>query len=614
MAILINVAAAEAQELPTRSQIADKYKWNLADFYTSDEAFEKDFNTLKADLDKYKTFSGKLNTAAGLANCINFYMNDSKIYMKLYVYAECANDIDVSNTKNASQFDRVSKIGSEFATASAFINPEILALPEGKVASFIKSNKTLQEYAHYFDQILRLKKHTLSTPEEKITSAYSPMDDLPSQLYSVLNDSELPFGTTTDENGKEVRISHGRYRSALYSTDREYRKRVYLGTYKAYDQLINTFATIYNGTLTQRIINSKLRNYSGVVESCLYPYNIPVSVYENLIRTCHDNFSSLHRWASIKKKYLKLDELHPYDTYATFFPELEKSYTFEEGKELVLKALAPLGEEYINTLKKTFDSRWIDVYETKGKHSGAYSNNCNCGVHPIVLLNWNNTLDDVFTLAHELGHNMHSYFTEKTQPYQYRDYANFIAEVASTTNEALLLDYLIDNAKTDAERGYLYEKFLVNAQTTFFRQARFGEFEKITNENAEKGKYMNSEELTKLFGDLYQQYWGNDMVTDREEGLSWARIPHFYSYNLYVYQYATSFCCAQAFAQLIKTQGQPAIDKYMKNFLCAGSSQYPIDVLKNAGVNISTPAPINAMIQKFNTYLDDLEKILQKRQ
>ncbi len=278
----------------------------------------------------------------------------------------------------------------------------------------------------------------------------------------------------------------------------------------------------------------------------------------------------------------------------------------------MVKSLAPLGEEYIKAMKESFENRWIDVYETNGKRSGAYSNGCGCGVHPWILLNWSGTIDDVFTLAHEIGHNMHSYFTEKNQPFQYVDYSTFVAEVASTTNEALLLDYLIANAKSKDEEGSLIEKFLVNAQQTFFRQTRFAEFEKTTHELAEKGQFLNAEQLTDLFAKMYQKYWGPDMVTDAEEGLSWARIPHLYHYNLYVFQYATGFSAAQAFAEKIKKEGKPAIDQYLKNFISVGSSVYPIDALKNAGVDMSTSAPIDKMIEKFNKYLDRLETLMQK--
>ena len=299
----------------------------------------------------------------------------------------------------------------------------------------------------------------------------------------------------------------------------------------------------------------------------------------------------MHRWAEIKRKALKLNKIHPYDTYVTLFPTQPKHYTYEEGVKLVREALAPLGEEYIKALDLSFNNRWIDVYETKAKRSGAYSNGCGCGVHPWILLNWGGTLDDVFVLAHELGHNMHSYFTEKTQPYHYSDYSIFVAEVASTTNEALLLDYLIKKATTKEEKRALYETFLTNAQATFFRQARFAEFEMMIHEKAQKGEYLSADGLSKLFGERYQYYWGPSMETDKEEFLSWARVHHLTQYNFYVYQYSTGFAAAQALSEQIVKEGAPAIKRYLE-FLNAGNSDTPINVLKKAGVDMSKPDPI----------------------
>lgn len=602
---------SQTGELPKRNDIKDKYKWDLTHFYKNDSEFEKEFKEIQNALPKYNDFHGKINTADNLEKVLKFHFATMKMYSRLVVYTSLAKDLDLNDQKNMTLYNRATKLGAELSEKASFIEPEILSLPDGKVIGFIKSNPELKEYEHYLESMLRMKAHTLSKEQEKILAMVAPIGDIPAETYSILNDAELPFPSIKDENGQEVKISHGRYRSGLFSLDREYRKNVYKGTYVPYDELINTFATLYNGRVNTRLINSKVRNYSSVLEAYLYPNNIPVSVYENLIKTANNNLKSLHRWAALKKKYLKLSELHPYDTYVTLFPGESKSYTFEEAEQLLYKALAPMGEEYINAVKKSFENRWIDVYETQGKRSGAYSNGCG-SVHPWILLNWGGTLDDVFTLAHEVGHNMHSYFTEKTQPYQYSDYATFVAEVASTTNEALLLDYLIDHAKSKEEEAALIEKFLVNAQMTFFRQTRFAEFEKMTHEMAEKGKFLSSEELTKLFADLYQKYWGPNMVTDKEEGLSWARIPHLFHYNLYVFQYSTGFSAAQAFAEKIKTEGKPAIDNYLKYFISAGNSVYPIDALKNAGVDMSTSAPIDKMIEKFNKYLDRLENLLKK--
>ncbi len=367
---------------------------------------------------------------------------------------------------------------------------------------------------------------------------------------------------------------------------------------------------LYNSKVKQRLINSQIRNYSSPLEAALKGDNIPVEVYKNLIKSVNENLNVLHRWASIKKRALKLEDFHPYDTYVTLFPATQRKYTYEEAKNIVLKSLKPLGEEYVKEVAYGFDNRYVDVYETKGKRAGAYSNSSGAGPHPFILLNWNNTMDDMFTLTHEIGHNMHSFFSERTQPYHYAGYSIFVAEVASITNEALLLDYLLENAKTKEEKVELLEKFLISAQMTFFRQTRFAEFEMITHEKAQSGEMLTADQLTELFAKMYQKYWGPEMITDYEEGLSWARVHHLVKYNFYVYQYATGFAAAHALAEQIKSEGEPAIKRYLE-FLSSGSSDYPINVLKKAGVDMSSPKPIELTIKKIKRYLDELEKLME---
>jgi oligoendopeptidase F len=436
-----------------------------------------------------------------------------------------------------------------------------------------------------------------------------PVLSLPNRVFTVLNDSELPLPTIKDSDGNDQKVSHGRYRAALYASDRAYRERVYKGIYEGYDQLIGSFAALYNGRVASRIAMANIRNFPSALEASLFENNIPVSVYNNLVETVQQNVKTLHRWGEIKRKALKLDKIRPFDTYVTLFEDAPKTYTYEEGVALVREALRPLGARYIQILDSSINNRWIDVFETRNKRSGAYSNASGCGVHPWIMLNWGGTLDDVFVLAHEIGHNIHSFFTEEKQPFHYTNYSIFVAEVASTVNEALLLEYLVQQAKTKNEKLALLEKFLINAQATFFRQTRFAEFEKTIHEKAEKGQYLSSDELSKLFGDRYQYYWGAAMDTDREEGLSWARVHHLTLYNFYVYQYSTGFAAAQALTELIMKEGQPAIDRYL-DFLSAGSSDTPINVLKRAGVDMSSPAPIVQTIQKMERYMDELEKLM----
>lgn len=605
---------ANSQDLPTRGEIKDKYKWDLTDIYSTDEEWEEDFTWIEGNLNSIEEFKGKLKESPEeLLEAIKLSEELSRRFSKVYLYSSLSKDVDVSVGKYQIMFERAQNLGSKLAAATSFITPEIMEMPREKIDEFMAKNEELRNYEHAFDNMYRKKDHMLPAEQEKLLAQLSPIAQIPRNTYVILNDAELPFPTIKDEEGNDVKVSHGRYRAALYSShDRDYRERVYKGIYEPYGQLKSTLATIFNGRAKTRVINSQIRGYSSPLEMALYANNIPVEVYVNLVQTANDRIKALHRWTALKKKVLGYDELHPYDTYTTLFPSVQKEYSFDEAKEIILESLKPLGEEYHKALVECFENRWIDVYETKSKRSGAYSNSCACGVHPWILLNWNNTVDDLFTLAHELGHNMHSYFTEKHQPYHYSDYSIFVAEVASTTNEAMLLDYLIKNADTKKEKLALLEKFLVNAQATFFRQTRFAEFEKVIHEKAQKGEYLNADQLTDLFAEMYQKYWGPEMTVDHEEGLSWARIPHLFKYNYYVYQYATGFAAAQAFSEMFKEEGQVAVDRYLKNFIYAGSSDYPIDVLKNAGVDMSSPIPVNKTIDKFNKYLDEMEKLLDE--
>lgn len=599
-------------ELPTRDKIADKYKWNLSDMYKTPADWQKEFNALSADIKKFADFKGKISQSPKeLLSYLEFSGEFNKRLSIAFIYASLGKDADLNNSEFQVMDDKMEKLGADFSAATSFSTPEILTISESDFENFLKKEPKLKGYEHLLRSIYKMKKHTLSASEENLLAKTSPIAQIPNSTYGILNDAELPFPTIKLKDGSEVKLSHGRYRAALYDLDRDYRKAVYKGTYEPYEMLKGTYSTLYNGRLKTRLINSEIRKYSNPIEASLYPDDIPVSVYENLLNVVNMNLPTLHRWASIKKRVLKLDELHPYDTYVTLFPTTQKSYTYDEAVELCIKALAPLGKEYIDAMKIGFANRWIDVYETKGKRSGAYSNSSGAGPHPFILLNWNNTLDDVFTLVHELGHNMHSYFTEKSQPYQYSGYSTFVAEVASITNEALLLDYLVDNAQSKEEKLALMEKFLIGAQATFFRQARFAEFEKMTHDIGAKGEILTAEKLTELFASLYSRYWGPEMITDYEEGLSWARVHHLINYNFYVFQYSTGFAAAQTLAGQIKKEGQPAIDRYLK-FLSSGNSDYPINVLKKAGVDMVSRAPIESTIARINKYLDDLEKLMQE--
>jgi len=604
----INNMGIAADDLPTRDKIQDKYKWNLQDIYPSNSDWEKEYSFIESQLPDLANYSGKItNNANELFNFIEKLTKTEARFTKLYIYAALARDTELDNSLFQTNFDKIQKLSSKFSASVSFFGPELLTLPPEKFQQMANDPK-LEPYKFKLEVLYRMKEHTLSSEVENVLAQYSVVKSIPNDVYSILNDAEIPFGKV-NYDGKEVQVSHGRYRAALYDLNRDYRRDVYKETYVPYNMLKGTMAALYNGRLNTRITDAKIRKYDNPIQAALYPNNIPESVYYNLIETVNKNLKTLHRWADIKKKYLKLDELHPYDSYVTLFPSVQKSYTYDEALELMKKSLAPLGEDYIKNMVHGFENRWIDVYETKNKRSGAYSNSSGSGPHPFILLNWNNTLDDVFTLAHEIGHNMHSFYSEKNQPYHYADYSIFVAEVASTANEALLLDYLIKNATSKDEKMALIEKFLTQAQATFFRQTRFAEFEMLTHQAAMKGEVWTADKLTEEFAKLYQKYWGPSMVTDYEEGLSWARVHHLVKYNFYVYQYSTGFAASNALASQIIKEGKPAIDRYLE-FLSAGSSDYPIEILKKAGVDMSTPDPIIKTINKMNEYMDELEKML----
>ena len=601
--------SADGTSLPLRSEIDENYKWNLTDIYPSEEDWDKDFDWVKNKIGKYKSFVGKLCQSADiLLQCLKF---DDELNIKLerlYLYSMLVKDSDMRVTKYQAMNDRIINLYAEISTANSFIHPEIVSIPEEKLLQFLKSNEELNIYKHYLDDLLRTKPHTLSPEQEKILALSSETTQVAYNTFSMFTNADMKFPTVDDDEGKPLEMSHGRYYMAMYSKDRSFRERAYKNYYKPFSDYVNTFAALFNGNLKSNIFNAKARKYNSAREAALDRNNIPVSVYNNLVDNTNKNLKPLHRWATLKKKLLNLDELHPYDTYVTLFPIVEKKYTYEEAKEIVLTALKPMNEEYLSSLQKAFDNRWIDVYETRSKRSGAYSSGTTFGVHPYVLLNWNSLLNDVFTLAHEMGHNMHSYYTGKSQPYPYANYTIFLAEVASTFNEALLLDYLIKNVGSKEEKLYFLEKYLNNITSTFYRQVMFAEFEMNAYSISEKGQALTHEDLCRMYSDMYQKYWGPEMVVDREECYTWARIPHFY-YNFYVYQYATGFAASETLSEKVLTEGDQTVKKYL-NFLKAGSSNYSINILNDAGVDMNSPEPVLAATKKMDQLLDEIESIL----
>ena len=604
------LSASEVSSLPVRDKIEDKYKWDLTHIYKNDEEWEKEFKWIESDISGYERFKGILSKSSdNLLKCFQF---DDAIGMKLeklYLYAMLSKDSDMRVTKYQAMEERIKSLHSKAAAAGSFIRPELLQIPDKTLLQMVKSNEELNLYRHTINDLLRTKTHTLSKEQEQLLALSSEITQTPYNTYSMFTNADIKFPKISDDSGKDIEISHARYYASMYSKDREFRQRAFENYYEPFLQYANTFSSLFNGNLKTNIFNSVARKYKSALEAALDKFNIPVSVYKNVIDTANNNLKPLHRWAALKKELLGIKELHPYDAYVTLFNNInELKYPYDKAKEIVLDSLKPLGEEYLGILNTAFNNRWIDVYETQAKRSGAYSSGTTFGVHPYVLLNWTDLLNDVFTLTHEMGHNMHSHFTGVSQPYPYANYSIFLAEVASTFNESLLLDHLISNASAREDKLYFLEKYLNNITLTFYRQVMFAEFEMIVYEKTESGIALTPDILCELYGSLYLKYWGPEMVVDDEERYTWARVPHFY-YNFYVYQYATGFSASEVLARKVKTEGKPAVEKYL-NFLKAGSSNYPINILKDAGVDMSSPEAVLSTTQKMNELLNEVESLI----
>ena len=594
----------------TRDQVEEKYKWNLTDIYKSDSDWEADFKWVETNLLRYKEFEGKLSSDPELLlACLKFDDELSAKADRLYLYAMLAKDSDMRVTKYQGLDDRIKNLYSKASTASSFIKPELLSMDEQKLIEMINGNEYLKVYKHAIEDLRRTKNHTLKKELEELLALSGEIAQTPYNTFSIFTNADLIFPVIKDDEGNDVEISHARYYAALYSKDRAYRERAFKSYLTPYKNYVNTFAVLFNGNLKTNIFYANARKYKSAREASLDKNNIPLSVYDNLIDAAGKNLAPMYRWAEMKKKVLGISELHSYDVYVTLFEEADnKKYPHDEATKIVLDSLQVMGSDYLNSLKTAFENRWIDVYETQAKKSGAYSSGTTFGVHPYVLLNWTDLLNDVFTLTHEMGHNMHSYYTGLTQPYAYANYSIFLAEVASTFNESLLLDFLISKSDSKAEKLYLLEKYLNNITSTFYRQVMFAEFEMQAYEKTEKGEALTQDVLCKMYKEIFQKYWGPAMVVDKEEEFTWARVPHFY-YNFYVYQYATGFAASQVLANQVKSDGKEAVDNYL-NFLKAGSSDYPINILKIAGVDMNSPEPVLAVTKKMNEILDEMESLL----
>lgn len=597
-----------AKELLKRSEVKEEFTWNLKDMFVSDEAWKEELETIQSIVAELAQFEGKLTSSAEhLLKALELNAKAGEKFEFAANYAERLHDEDQKNTLHQAMHQKIFAMDAEISSKTAFMVPEILGTDTAVLEQYFKERPELELYRKQIAEIQRLKAHTLTTEMEKLLATAREMQSLPGQVYSIINNADFSFPEIQDEKGEKVRISHGNFVPLLESADRRVRKDAFTAFYQVYKQYANTLAALYNGQVKQQIFEASARNYASTLEAAVDANNVSSSVYYNLVETVNKNMDKMHRYVKLRKKCLGVDELHMYDVYTPMIADAARKISFEEAKETVLKALAPLGEDYVAKVKEGFENRWIDVYENEGKRSGAYSAGA-FGTHPYVLLNHNDTLDNMFTLAHEMGHAMHSYYSNSTQPYIYSRYKIFVAEVASTCNEILLMEYLLKNTTDKKERAYLLNHYLDSFKGTVYRQTMFAEFEMRTNKMVEDGESLTAESLNALYHELNSTYFGPDMISDDEISYEWSRIPHFY-YNFYVYQYATGFSSAVALAQGILKEGAPAVERY-KKFLCGGCSESPVELLKIAGVNLETPAPIQAALDVFGTILDEMETLV----
>ncbi|WP_156288888.1 oligoendopeptidase F [Oceanobacillus salinisoli] len=600
--------AKSTKELPKREELPLDKTWRLEDIFSADELWKEEFEKLQKDIPEITTYQGKLSESANtLYELLKLQDHLSERLGKLYTYAHMRYDQDTTNSHYQAMNAQAENVLTLASSSMSFIVPEILEMDEGKIESFIKEKEELKLYRKVLDEITRQRPHVLSEKEEALLAEASEALSTGSQTFGMLNNADLTFPAIKDENGEEVDLTHGRYSRFMESKDRRVRKDAFKAMYDTYGKFKNTFSSTLGGTVKTHNFSAKVRNYESARQSALDNNNIPEEVYDNLVEAVNEKLPLLHRYTELRKKVLGVEELHMYDLYTPLVKDVEMEISYEEAKDYVMKGLKPLGEDYGKVLQEGFDNRWIDVEENKGKRSGAYSSGA-YGTNPYILLNWQDNVNNMFTLAHELGHSLHSYYTRKHQPFRYGNYSIFVAEVASTCNEALLNDYMLNNLENEKEKLYILNHFLEGFRGTVFRQTMFAEFEHDIHKKAQNGEALTADKLTEIYYDLNKKYYGNSTVSDEEIGLEWARIPHFY-YNYYVYQYATGYSAATSLANQILTEGDSAVERYL-DFLKAGSSDYPIEVLKKAGVDMTSKQPILDALDVFEEKLNEMEKLL----
>ncbi len=602
----------KSKSLPKRSEVPVEFKWKLEDIYPDEAAWEKDVEKVKELIGQVQSKAGTLSQSGKqLLDTLVLQDELTKTMDQVYVYARMRRDEDNANATYQALTDRATSLSTQVYSALSYIQPEILAIPSDKLHKLIESEAGLAHYRMLLDEIEREKPHTLSTAEEALLAEASEVTGAPSKIFGMLNNADIKFPLIKNEAGEEVELTKGRYTQFMESKDRRVRKEAFEALYATYGQYRNTIAATLTAAVKRAVFYAKVRKYESARQASLFADNIDISVYDKLIAAVHDHLPLMHRYVSLRKQILGVDELHMYDLYVPMVPEVEMEIPYEQAVETVKVALKPLGEEYSAILEKGLTSGWIDVYENEGKTSGAYSWGAYT-THPYVLLNYQDNVNNMFTLAHEMGHALHSYYSNQNQPYTYASYRIFVAEVASTLNEALLMHYMLDTTDDKRKRMYLINYYLEQFRGTVFRQTMFAEFEKIIHAKVEAGEALTADGLCAIYRELNVKYHGPDMVIDSQIDLEWERIPHFYN-NFYVYKYATGFSAATSLSKQILEEGQPAVDRYL-NFLKSGGSDYPLNLLKGAGVDMTSPEPINEALSVFKALLDEMEDLVNAKE
>ena len=596
-------------EVLTRQQVPVEETWNLETIYSNDEAWESDFQALKEKVPALIGFKGRLGESAEtLYEALQLRDDLSRQLHKLYTYAHMRYDEDTANSHYQALNDRAGSLASQVSAQLAFMTPELLSIDENQIEAFMEQNESLRVYRHAFDELALERPHVLTEAEEAILAQAGDVLGQSSSTFGMLNNADLKFPKVKNEKGEEVELTHGRYITFLESADRSVREGAFKAMYGTYAQYLNTFASTLSGSVKKDNFYATVRKFESARQSALHHNAIPESIYDGLVEAVNERLDLLHRYVALRKRALGLDELHMYDLYTPLVKDVEMKVSYEEAKQWMVDGLAPLGEEYVQIVKDGLESRWVDVRETRGKRSGAYSSGA-YDTQPFILMNWQDNINNLFTLAHEFGHSVHSHYTRTSQPYPYGDYSIFVAEVASTTNEALLNDHLLKTRTAKEERLYLLNNQLETFRGTLFRQTMFAEFEHMIHQAAQEGVSLTPEYLNETYLELNKRYFGDEIVIDEEISYEWARIPHFY-YNYYVYQYATGISASAALSQQIMEEGEPAVRRYIDNFLKAGSSDYPIEVLKAAGVDMTTKEPVLKALDQFEAVLEEMESLL----